>query len=176
MHITLYWSAVSLTAPLHHTMATDMLWNLQRSYLTVVNATAWHVFLFWYSTTHFDRVLPTYTIASCFSVFWIHNDINLLNRDIIALHENRNCLYNEGSTKISSVFGYKIEDKSYNSINYFLAILLFTIYKSHYVPKQKENHINVFQLFKIELKNRFESDKLVNCHTHVFVQKVIDLI
>jgi hypothetical protein len=51
------------------------------------------------------------------------------------------------------VFGYKIEDKSYNSINYFLTILLFTIYKSHYVSKQKENHINVFQLFKIELKN-----------------------
>ena len=74
------------------------------------------------------------------------------------------------------VFGYKIEDKYYNSINYFLTILLFTIYKSHYVSKQKENHIIVFQLFKIELKNRFELDKLVNCHTNVFVQKVIDLI
>jgi hypothetical protein len=45
----------------------------------------------------------------------------------------------------------------------------FTIYKSHYVSKQKENHINVLQLFKIELKNRFELDKLVNCHTNVFV-------
>jgi hypothetical protein len=75
------------------------------------------------------------------------------------------------------VFGYKIEDKYYNSINYFLTtILLFTIYNSHYVSKQKETHINVFRLFKIELKNRFELDKLVNCHTHVFVQKVIDLI
>ena len=74
------------------------------------------------------------------------------------------------------VFGYKIEDKSYNSINYFLTILLFTIYKSHYVSKLKESHINVFQLFKIELKNRFELDKLVNCHTNVFVKKVIDLI
>jgi hypothetical protein len=73
------------------------------------------------------------------------------------------------------VFGYKIEDKSYNIINYFLTILLFTIYKSHYVSKQKGNHINVFQLFKIELKNRFELDKLT-CHTNVFVQKVIDLI
>jgi hypothetical protein len=29
------------------------------------------------------------------------------------------------------VFGYKIEDEYYNSINYFLTILLFTIYKSH---------------------------------------------
>jgi hypothetical protein len=47
------------------------------------------------------------------------------------------------------VFGYKIEDKYYNSINYFLTILLFTIYKSHYVSKQKENHIIVFQLFKL---------------------------
>ena len=28
----------------------------------------------------------------------------------------------------------------------------------------------------IELKNRFELDKLVNCNTNVFVQKVIDLI
>ena len=74
------------------------------------------------------------------------------------------------------VFGYKIEDEYYNSINYFLTILLFTIYKSHYVSKQKENHINVLQLFKIELKNRFELNKLVNCHTNVFVQKVIDLI
>jgi hypothetical protein len=72
--------------------------------------------------------------------------------------------------------GYKIEDEYYNSINYFLTILLFTIYKSHYVSKQKENHINVLQLFKIELKNRFELNKLVNCHTNVFVQKVIDLI
>ena len=33
-----------------------------------------------------------------------------------------------------------------------------------------------FNFFKIELKNRFELGKLVNCHTHVFVQKVIDLI
>jgi hypothetical protein len=74
------------------------------------------------------------------------------------------------------VFGYKIEDKSYNSINYSLTILLFTIYESHYVSKLKESHINVFQLFKIELKNRFELDKLVNCHTNVFVKKVIDLI
>ena len=41
------------------------------------------------------------------------------------------------------VFWYKIEDKYYNSINYFLTILLFTIYKSQYVSKQKENHINV---------------------------------
>ncbi len=74
------------------------------------------------------------------------------------------------------MFGNTIEDKSYNSINYFLTTLLFTIYKSHYVSKQKENHINVFQVLKIELKNRFELDKLVNCHTNVFVQKVIDLI
>ena len=74
------------------------------------------------------------------------------------------------------VFGYKIEDKSDNSINYFPTILLFTIYKRHYVSKQKENHINVFQLFKTELKNRFELDKLVNYHTNVFVQKVIDPI
>ena len=75
------------------------------------------------------------------------------------------------------MFGYKIEDKYYNSINYFLTILLFIIYKGHYVSKQKENHINVFQFFlKIELKNRFELDKLVNCHTNVFVPKVIDLI
>ena len=72
------------------------------------------------------------------------------------------------------MFGNKIEDTSYNSINYLLTILLFTIYKSHYVFKV--SHINVFQVFKIELKNRFELDKLVNCHANVFMQKVIDLI
>jgi hypothetical protein len=58
------------------------------------------------------------------------------------------------------VFEYKIEDTVYNSITYFLAILLFTIYKSHYVSKQTENHINVFKFFKIELKNGFDLDKL----------------
>ena len=42
--------------------------------------------------------------------------------------------------------------------------------------KRKTKLNNVFQLFKIELKNRFELDKLVNCQTNVFVQKVIDLI
>jgi hypothetical protein len=84
----------------------------------------------------------------------------LLNRDIIALHENRNCLYNKGSTKISSVFGYKIEDKSYNSINYFLTILLFTIYKSHYVSKQKENHIKFIflMIMKYKLEHIFNTN------------------
>jgi hypothetical protein len=45
----------------------------------------------------------------------------------------------------------------------------------NYCNKKKKTK-NVLQLFKIELKNRFELDKLVNCHTNVFVQKVIDLI
>lgn len=68
-------------------------------------------FSLWYSTTHFDRVLPTYTIASYYSVFWIHNDIRLFNRDSTTLHGNRNCLYIRGSAKLSSVFrllNYKI--------------------------------------------------------------------
>ena len=47
------------------------------------------------------------------------------------------------------VFGYKIEDKSYNSINYFLTILLFTIYKSHYVSKQRENILMYFNFLKL---------------------------
>ena len=35
------------------------------------------------------------------------------------------------------VFGYKIFDKDYFDLNYFLAILGFNIYKAYYVSEQK---------------------------------------
>ena len=48
------------------------------------------------------------------------------------------------------VFAYKIFDKEYFHLNYFLTILAFTIYKSYYVSEQKAKTIDVYLLFKIE--------------------------
>ena len=41
------------------------------------------------------------------------------------------------------------------------------------MSKQKENHSNVFQVFKIELKNRFELDKQVNCMQMYLCRKLL---
>ena len=48
------------------------------------------------------------------------------------------------------VFGYKIFDKEYFQLCYFLAILAFTIYKSYYVSEQKTKKIDIYLLFKNE--------------------------
>jgi hypothetical protein len=54
------------------------------------------------------------------------------------------------------VFGYKIFDKEYFHLNYFLTILAFTIYKSNYVSKQKTKTIDVYLLFKNEFQRKME--------------------
>jgi hypothetical protein len=52
------------------------------------------------------------------------------------------------------VFGYKIFDKEYFDLNYFLTILAFTIYKSYYVSEQKITTTDVYLLLKMNFKEK----------------------
>jgi hypothetical protein len=58
------------------------------------------------------------------------------------------------------VFGYKIFDKEYFHLNYFLTILAFTIYKSYYVSEQNTKTIDVYLLFKNEFERKMKENKL----------------
>jgi hypothetical protein len=41
------------------------------------------------------------------------------------------------------IFGYKISDKNYYGVNYFITIFGFSIYKSYYLFEQKTKNVNV---------------------------------
>ena len=54
------------------------------------------------------------------------------------------------------IMGYKIYDETYYEINYFITILLFTIYKSIFLSHFKQKKINVYSLFKNELLQQLD--------------------
>ncbi len=56
------------------------------------------------------------------------------------------------------IFGYKVHDKEYFEINYFLTILSFSIFKSYYLSDQKNKEINVFKLFTSEYCSRIKEN------------------
>ena len=59
------------------------------------------------------------------------------------------------------VFGYKIVDKEYFHLKYFLSILTFTIYKSYYVSEKKTKKIDAYLLFKNEFQRKMKETKLL---------------
>ena len=63
------------------------------------------------------------------------------------------------------VFGYKILDKEYVHLNYFLAILAFTIWKSYYVSEQKTKKTDVYLLFKNEFLRKMKENKLLGINS-----------
>ena len=63
------------------------------------------------------------------------------------------------------VFGYKIFDKEYFHLNYFLTILEFTIYKSYYVSEQKTKTIDVYLLSKNEFQRKMKENKLLGMNS-----------
>ena len=63
------------------------------------------------------------------------------------------------------VFGYKIFDKEYFHLNYFLTILGFTIYKSYYVSEQKTKTIDVYLLSQNEFQRKMKENKLLGMNS-----------
>ena len=63
------------------------------------------------------------------------------------------------------VFGYKILDKEYFHLNYFLTILAFTIWKSYYVSEQKTKETDVYLLFKNEFLRKMKENKLLGINS-----------
>ena len=57
------------------------------------------------------------------------------------------------------IFGYKISDKNYYGVNYFITILVFSIYKSYYFSEQKTKNVNVYNIFIYELNKRIDEIK-----------------
>ena len=52
------------------------------------------------------------------------------------------------------VFGYKIFDKEYFHLNYFLALLAFTIYKSCYVSNKRQRQLMFICYLKVNFKEK----------------------
>jgi hypothetical protein len=50
------------------------------------------------------------------------------------------------------IFGYKISDKNYYGVNYFITILSFSIYKSYYLSEQKTKKCKCLEFFYIRIK------------------------
>ena len=59
------------------------------------------------------------------------------------------------------VFGYKIFDKNYFGLNYFLTIVGFSIYKPYYVSNQKLTNVNVYQIFVQEYIERYNENRII---------------
>ena len=57
------------------------------------------------------------------------------------------------------IFGYKISDKNYYDVNYFITILGFSIYKSYYLSEQKTKNVNVYTNFIFEFNKRIDDIK-----------------
>jgi hypothetical protein len=57
------------------------------------------------------------------------------------------------------IFGYKISDKNYYDVNYFITILGFSIYKSYYLSEQKTQNVNVYTNFIYEFNKRIHDIK-----------------
>ena len=57
------------------------------------------------------------------------------------------------------IFGYKISDKNYYGVNYFITILSFSIYKSYYLSEQKTKNVNVYWNFIYEFNKRINEIK-----------------
>lgn len=60
------------------------------------------------------------------------------------------------------IFGYKITDNKYYSINYLITIISFSIYKSYYVSEQKTKNIDVYRIFVNEYTKRVDTN--INGH------------
>ena len=57
------------------------------------------------------------------------------------------------------IFGYKISDKNYYGVNYFITILSFSIYKSYYLSEQKTTNVNVYKMFIYKFNKRIDEIK-----------------
>jgi hypothetical protein len=72
------------------------------------------------------------------------------------------------------VFGYKIDDKNYLSLNVLITVVGFFIYKSYYISEQKTKYINVYRIFVNEYIKRIKQNKTLRKST--FLMKVQNYI
>jgi hypothetical protein len=73
------------------------------------------------------------------------------------------------------IFGYRISDNNYYSVNYFITILGFSIYKSYYLSEQKITNVNVYNFFIYELNIRIDEIKnhsMNNSCLHAMKKKI----
>ena len=68
------------------------------------------------------------------------------------------------------VLGYKIDDKNYLALNFWITVVGFSIYKSYYISEQKTNYIDVFKIFANEYIKRINENKTLQKCT--FLMKV----
>ena len=59
------------------------------------------------------------------------------------------------------VFGYKIFDKNYYDLNYFLTIVGFSIYKGYYISDQKTKRVDVYSLFVREYLQIYGGNEII---------------
>ena len=76
------------------------------------------------------------------------------------------------------IFGYRISDNNYYSVNYFITILGFSIYKSYYLSEQKIKNVNVYNFFIYELNIRIyeiKNHSMNNSCLYAMKKKIIVL-
>jgi hypothetical protein len=59
------------------------------------------------------------------------------------------------------VFGYKIFDKCYYDLNYFLTIIGFSIYKAYYISEQKTKRLDVYSLCAREYLQIYRENEII---------------
>jgi hypothetical protein len=72
------------------------------------------------------------------------------------------------------VLGYKIDDKNYLALDFFITVVGFSIYKSYYISEQKTKYIDVYRIFVNEYIKRIKENKTLQKCT--FLMKVINYI
>lgn len=83
--------------------------------------------------------------------------LNKINNLLKFLHINNQIL-----TLKNAVVGYKIDDFHYYEINHLLTFVFFSIYKAFCVSNNRTSAINIFIIFKQELKQCVETYKFVH--------------
>ena len=85
--------------------------------------------------------------------------------------------YNIGVFSLRNlIWGYKIKYSQYEDINYFMTIVLFTIYKAYCVSEQKTKRINVNLLFKNEVNDSILIYKSIKKKKSSILYQIPDLL
>jgi hypothetical protein len=56
------------------------------------------------------------------------------------------------------VFVYKIYDQAYFDLDLLITLIFFSIYKAYYISNQKQKNVDIFNCFKDEVNNVFDTN------------------
>ena len=85
--------------------------------------------------------------------------------------------FNESILNIENlVVGYKINDEAYYEINFLLTVIFFSIYKSYYISDSRRTKVDIFKIFKAEIKSIVEINNIIKRKTSKLILKTLNYI